>query len=473
MTTSPITALEAPRSTRRWLALGVLALAQFLVILDASIVNIALPSVGRELGLDTAALSWAITAYILPFGGLLLLGGKLADRFGHRRVFLIGVTGFILASALAGLATSGSMLFAARALQGTSAALLAPASLAIVTQLFMEPAARTRALGVWGAVAGIGGVAGVLLGGVLTAGLGWRSVFFVNVPVGIVVLVVLPMLLTADPRGEHERLDVAGAATVTLGLGALVAALTQASAPGFGGPTAIGLAVGGLALIAAFVLIERRSATPLVRFGIFRDRAVSAGNLAMFFAGAATTGLFFLLSVFMQQVLGYDALTAGLTQLPLAGTLVVVAGLLPGLIARTGARATLAAGLVVMAAGLLWLAAAPSDAGFVADLLGPSLVIGVGLAGAFLSGTQLAVSGATGSDAGLASGLVNTSQQLGGVLGLAVLATVAATHSATVAASGASARIALAAGFSWAFVGTAAFALVGAAAVLLVGRRAR
>ncbi|MCU1421017.1 MAG: transporter [Microbacteriaceae bacterium] len=472
MTTTQLST-EAPRSTRRWLALSVLALAQFLVILDASIVNIALPSVGAELHLDTAALSWAITAYILPFGGLLLLGGKLADRFGHRRVFLIGVSGFIAASTLAGFATSGGMLFAARALQGTSAALLAPASLAIVTQLFLEPAARTRALGVWGAVAGIGGVAGVLLGGVLTATLGWRSVFFVNVPVGIVVLVVLPLLLTADPRGQRERLDIAGAVTVTLGLGSVVAALTQASALGFASPVTLTLAGVGALLLVAFALIERRAANPLVRFGIFRNRSVSAGNLAMFFAGGATTGLFFLLSVFMQQVLGYDALTAGLTQLPLAGTLVVVAALLPGLIARTGARVTLVAGLVIMAGGLLWLAAAPSDAGFVADLLGPSIVIGVGLAGAFLSGTQLAVSEATGQDAGLASGLVNTSQQMGGALGLAILATVAASHTATVAANGAALPVALGAGFSWAFLGAAAFALAGAAAVLAVARRPR
>lgn len=460
------------RSPRRRLALGFLALAQFLVVLDASIVNIALPVIGDSLHMDTATLAWAITAYVLPFGGLLLLGGRLADRYGHRRSFLAGTAGFAAASALAGLSTASGVLITARALQGASAALLAPAALALLTQLFTEPKERARALGVWGGVAGIGAAAGVLLGGVLTAWLGWQSVFFVNVPAGTAVLVAIPLLVAPDAAARTGRLDVPGAATIT---GALVAAVGALSAVDQSARlSALALIVIAVVLGGAFVVIERRTADPLIPLGVFRNRSLTIGNVVMLLVGAAMIALFFALSVYLQTVLGYSALTAGLSQLPLAAALVAVAGIVPAVIARYGARATLITFLIVLAAGLVWLAFASSDAVFVTDLLGPTILIGVGMGGAFVTTTGLAVDGVPGGESGLAGGLVNTSQQIGGALGLAILSALAAARTASLTRAGVSAPDALTAGFSWLFIGAAIFALAGAAATGLgLPRRGR
>jgi EmrB/QacA subfamily drug resistance transporter len=470
LTTASTAAGTAPRSSRRWLALSILALAQFLVVLDASIVNIALPVLGRQLGMDTAALAWVITAYVLAFGGLLLLGGRLADRYGHRRVFLIGAGGFVAASALAGLSLSAEMLLAARAVQGASAALLAPAALALLTQLFPDAKERTKALGVWGGVAGIGSAAGVLLGGVLTATLGWQSVFFVNVPVGAIVLIAIPLLITRDGARAQGRLDAAGAVTVTAALVALVGAFSAVEQLGFLHPLPLVLFVAALVLGAVFVVIERRTAEPLVPLSVFRHRNLALGNVVMLLGGAAMVALFFALSVYMQAVLGYDALAAGLSQLPLAGALVVVAGIVPALISRLRTRPVLIGSLLVLAGGLTWLAAAPSDAAFLTQLLGPTLLIGVGLGGAFVATTQLAVDGVDGGEAGLAGGLINTSQQIGGAVGLAVLGTIAGLRTATLEAGGATAADALTGGFAWLFLGAAALAVVGAG-VVAVWRR--
>ncbi|WP_223624068.1 MFS transporter [Microbacterium sp. EST19A] len=468
--TIPTAQDAAPRSSRRWLALSVLALAQFLVVLDASIVNIALPVLGRQLGMDTAALAWVITAYVLAFGGLLLLGGRLADRYGHRRVFLIGAGGFVAASAPAGLSLSAEMLLAARALQGASAALLAPAALALLTHLFPDATERTKALGVWGGVAGIGSAAGVLLGGVLTATLGWQSVFFVNVPVGAIVLIAIPLLITRDGVRMQGRLDAAGAVTVTAALVALVGAFSAVEQLGFVHPLPLVLFAAALVLGAVFVVIERRTAEPLVPLSVFRHRNLALGNVVMLLGGAAMVALFFALSVYMQAVLGYDALAAGLSQLPLAGALVLVAGVVPALIARLGTRPVLSGSLLVLAGGLVWLAAAPSDAVFLTQLLGPTLLIGVGLGGAFVATTQLAVEGVEGGEAGLAGGLINTSQQIGGAVGLAVLGTIAGLRTATLEAGGATAADALTGGFAWLFLGAAALAVIGAG-VVAVWRR--
>ena len=467
--TTPL-APVAPRSSRRWLALGVLALAQFLVVLDASIVNIALPVLGQQLGMDTAALAWVITAYVLAFGGLLLLGGRLADRYGHRRVFLVGTAGFVAASALAGLSLSAEMLLASRALQGASAALLAPAALALLTHLFPDAKERTTALGVWGGVAGIGSAAGVLLGGVLTAALGWQAVFFVNVPVGAIVLIAIPLLITRDGARTPGRLDAAGAVTVTAALVALVGGFSAVEQLGFLHPLSLVLFAGSLVLGAAFLVIERRAAEPLVPLSVFRNRSLALGNVVMLLAGAAMVALFFALSVYMQAVLGYDALATGLTQLPLAGALVLVAGVVPTLIGRLGVRPVLFGSLLVLAGGLVWLAAAPSDAEFVAQLLGPTLLIGIGLGGAFVATTQLAVDGVEGGEAGLAGGLINTSQQIGGAVGLAVLGTIAGLRTASLEAAGATTADALTGGFAWLFLGAAALAVLGAG-VVAVWRR--
>ncbi|MDQ0727216.1 MFS transporter [Microbacterium sp. W4I20] len=463
--TPSTTSAAAPRSRRRWLALSILALAQFLVVLDASIVNIALPVLGQQLAMDTAGLAWVITAYVLAFGGLLLLGGRLADRYGHRRVFLVGTAGFVAASALAGLSLSAEMLLAARALQGASAALLAPAALALLTHLFPDAKERTRALGVWGGVAGIGSAAGVLLGGVLTATLGWQSVFFVNVPVGAVVLIAIPLLITRDGVRQQGRLDAAGAVTVTAALVALVGAFSAIEQLGFLHPLPFVLFAAALLLGAAFLLIERRAAEPLVPLSVFHNRSLALGNVVMMLGGAAMVALFFALSVYMQAVLGYDALAAGLSQLPLAGALVLVAGLVPTLIARLGTRPVLSGSLLVLAGGLVWLAAAPSDAVFLTQLLGPTLLIGVGLGGAFVATTQLAVDGVEGGEAGLAGGLINTSQQIGGAVGLAMLGTIAGLRTAALESGGATASDALTGGFTWLFLGAAALAVVGAGVV--------
>jgi len=454
----------------RWWALIALALAQFLVVLDASIVNIALPSLGSELHLGTNTLSWVITAYVLPFGGLLLFGGRLSDRFGNRRLFMIGVAGFALASAAAGLATSGAWLLAARAIQGASAALLAPAALALVTKLFADPRDRAKALGIWGAVAGVGSAAGVLLGGVLTASLGWSSVFYVNVPVAALVLAAVPFLIAKDSLGENVSLDVPGSASVTAGIVALVAALSGTEQVGWTAPQTLVLAGLAVVLLGSFIFLEKRASNPLMPLGIFRNKSVTGGNLAMFLIGGATTGLFFALSVYMQQVLHYDALKAGLTQLPLAGALVAVAGVVPAAVKAIGTRKTLSASLILLAAGLIWLSFSPSDATFAANLLGPSILIGIGLGGAFVSGTELAVNGVSDGEAGLASGLVNTSQQIGGAIGLAVLTTAASSRIDRLLGRGAAEAQALTGGFSWVFLGAAALAIIGAIVVLAIGR---
>lgn len=469
--TIPVAApASTTRSTRRWLALSILALAQFLVVLDASIVNIALPVLGQQLGMDTAALAWVITAYVLAFGGLLLLGGRLADRYGHRRIFLLGTAGFVAASALAGLSITSELLLAARALQGASAALLAPAALALLTRLFPDTKDRTRALGVWGGVAGIGSAAGVLLGGILTAAFGWQSVFFVNVPIGAIVLIAIPSLITRDASGARGRLDVPGAATITGALVAAVGALSAIEQVGFVHPLTIGLASAAIMLGVAFVLIERRTAEPLVPLEVFRNRNLTVGNVVMLLLGAAMVALFFALSVYMQAVLGYDALATGLTQLPLAGALVIVAGVVPAIIQRRGAKATLVGSLLVLAAGLIWLSFAPSDAQFLSEILGPSLLIGIGMGGAFVTATQLSVDGVEGGEAGLAGGLVNTSQQIGGALGLAVLGTIAALRTESLVEGGASVPEAITGGFAWLFLGTAAVAILGA---VIAGRARR
>lgn len=453
---------------RRWMALGVLALAQFLIVLDASIVNIALPTIGAQLGLDTLALGWVITAYVLPFGGLLLLGGRLADRFGHRRVFLAGTLGFVLASAIAGIAPSSELLIAARAAQGAFAAVLAPSALALVTRLFVTPRERSAALGIWGAVAGLGSAAGVLLGGVLTQSFGWPAVFFVNLPIGLAVLVAIPFLVSRDQRTDRAaRLDLAGALTVTGALVALVAGLTAIEAVGILSPVPLLLLAAAVALGVAFVLVERRVSAPLVPLAVFRSRAVLTGNLSMLLIGGAVTGLFFALSLWMQEVLHYDALTAGLTQLPLAGALIAAAGLVPGVIARLGLRGTLAASVAVFAGGLVWLAAAPADAQFLAHVLAPTVLIGAGMGGAFISATQLAVSDVDGGDAGLGGGLVNTAQQIGGVLGITVLVAVSSA-----ASGGGDSAIELDAGYSAAYLVAAALAAAaGVIALVLRPRR--
>jgi EmrB/QacA subfamily drug resistance transporter len=459
-------------SDRRWWALVLLAMAEFVVVLDASIVNIALPSIGRGLHISLANLSWVVNAYVLTFGGFLLLGGRIADLLGRRLIFTVGLGVFSLASLLGGLAQTELWLIAARAIQGLGAALLAPAALSLVTAIFAEGAERNRALSVWGAVAGSGAAAGVLLGGVLTSALGWRSVLFVNVPLGLGAILLAPVLI-AESRGALERrsFDLPGAVTVTAGLSALVYALVRATAVGWGSIQTIGVLAAAAVLLIAFVVIERRSDAPLVPFAFFRNLNASAANATMFATGAAIIGLFYFLSLYLQKVLGYSAIKAGTSQLPLAVGIIVAAGMASPLVARLGVRRVLIAGLALFAGGLVWFAQLPVHGSYLSDLLGPSLLIALGLGFAFVPITILAETGVKDREYGLASGLLNTSQQIGGALGLAVLATIATTRTNHLAASQHPINQALTLGFHTAFLAAAGFVLLAIIAAATIGTR--
>jgi EmrB/QacA subfamily drug resistance transporter len=455
---------------RRWLALGLLCVAQFMVVLDASIVNVALPSIGEALSFSQENLSWVVNAYVLTFGGFLLLGGRLADLLGRRRVFIFGLLLFAAASLAGGFAESEGMLIGARAVQGLGAAILSPAALSIVTTTFRDGAERNKALGVWGAVAGSGGAAGVLLGGVLTDGLGWEWVLWVNVPIGIAAAAIAPTLV-AESRAEGDRraFDIAGALSVTAGLSIMVYALVDATDAGWGSTQTIGLLALAALLLVAFVAIELRSPQPLVPFRIFRLRTLTGANVVGILIGASLFSMFFFISLYMQQVLGYSAIHAGLSYLPLALTIIITAGVASQLVTKVGFKPVLAAGMVFIAAGLIWFGQVSVGGGFLTDILGPSLLAAIGLGLAFVTSTIAAVSGVDEHEAGLASGLINTSQQVGGALGLAVLASIA--NSVTSDASGPPPQ-ALTDGFQAAFMGGAAFAILGLIATLVLIRSA-
>ena len=461
---------------RKWLALALLALAQFVVVLDASIVNVALPSIGRDLHFSQENLSWVINAYTLTFGGFLLLGGRMADLLGRRNLFMAGIVLFGVASLLGGFSSSEGQLIAARALQGLGAALLSPAALSLVTVIFKEGAERNKALGVWGAVAGSGGAVGVLLGGMLTEWAGWEWVLFVNVPIAVIGALLAPRLLPESRNEGARHFDVAGAVSVTAGLSLLVYALVDAPSAGWGSTRTIGLIALSLALIGAFVAIERSSKAPLVPFpGIFRHRTITGINLTALFVAASLFSMFFFISLYMQQVLGYDALKAGLSYLPLAGGIIVSAGLASGLTTRFGFKPVLIVGLLLTAGGLAWFSQVSPDGGYVSDILFPSLLAALGLGFAFVPMTIAAVTGVENHEAGLASGLINTSQQVGGALGLAILASLANSRTGDVVAGGDPMPVALTEGFQRAFTVGAGFAILGAilAMVLISGRASR
>jgi EmrB/QacA subfamily drug resistance transporter len=447
-------------------------MADFVVILDASIVNIALPTIRQGLHISLANLSWVVNAYVLTFGGFLLLGGRIADLVGRRLIFMVGLGVFSAASLAGGLAQSELWLIAARAVQGLGAALLAPAALSLVTSIFREGAERNRALSVWGAVAGSGAAAGVLLGGVLTSGLGWRSVLFVNVLIGIAAILLTPRLV-AESRGEVARrgFDLPGAVTVTAGLSALVYGLVRASAVGWGSVQTIGVLAAAAALLVAFVVIETRAEAPLVPFAFLKNLNVSAANATMLATGAAIIGLFYFLSLYMQEVLGYSAIKAGTSQLPLAAGIIVAAGMASALVARLGLRTVLIGGLALFAGGLVWFAQLPVHGSYLADLLGPSLLIALGLGFAFVPITILAETGVHDREYGLASGLLNTSQQVGGALGLAVLTTIATSRTNHLIASHHAGGQALTLGFHIGFLGAAAFVLLAIIATATIGTR--
>ena len=456
---------------RRWSALALLCVAQFVVVLDASIVNVALPTIGTDLTFSQDDLSWVVNAYILTFGGFLLLGGRLADLLGRRRVFMGGLVLFALASLAGGFANSEGALIAARAVQGLGAAILSPAALSIVTTTFRDGAERNKALGAWGAVAGSGGAAGVLLGGVLTEYVGWEWVLWVNVPIGIAAAALAPRLI-AESRSESEtrHFDVAGAISVTAGLSTLVYALVEAPDAGWDSAQTIGLLAAAVVLLGAFVAIEQRSAAPLVPFRIFRLRTLTGANVIGILTGASLFSMFFFISLYMQNVLGYSAIKAGLSYLPLAVSIILAAGIASQLVTRVGFRPVLAAGMVLISAGLFWFGQISADGGYVSDILGPSLLAAVGLGFAFVPQTIAAVSGVGSHEAGLASGLINTSQQVGGALGLALLSTVAFTQIDDAAAGSAPSPAMLTEGYADAFTFGAGIALLGVLATLTLIR---
>jgi len=465
---------RADYEARRWKALALLCIAQFMVVLDASIVNIALPSIGSALDFSQDDLSWVVNAYVLTFGGFLLLGGRLADLLGRRRVFMAGLVLFALASLAGGFAQSDVQLVIARAVQGLGAAIVSPAALSIITVTFREGAERNKALGAWGAVAGSGGAVGVLLGGVLTEGLGWEWVLWVNVPIGIVAALLAPRLI-AESRSEPESrsFDIPGAVTITAGLSLLVYAIVNTEKAGWGSAETIVLAAIALALIAAFVAIEQRSSAPLVPFRIFRLPTLTGANVVGLLVGAGLFSMFFFASLYMQQVLGYGAIKAGLSYLPLSAGIIISAAVSSQLATRFGFKPVLVTGLVLIAAALLWWSRVSADGGYVADILGPSVVAAIGLGLAFVPITIAAVAGVGEHESGLASGLINTSQQVGGALGLAILATIA--NSVTddrlaTATSPAEQGAALTAGFQQAFLVGAGFAVLGLVFCLLLIR---
>jgi EmrB/QacA subfamily drug resistance transporter len=453
------------------LALALLAMTQFVVVIDASIVNIALPSIGRALHFSQADLSWVVNAYTLTFGGFLLLGGRMADLMGRRRMFMIGLVVFSLASLAGGLAQSEAWLIAARAVQGLGAAIVSPAALSIVTTTFADGAERNRALGVWGAVAGAGGAAGVLLGGVLTSGLSWRWVLFVNVPIGLLcAFLALRVLLESRADVESRSFDVPGAVTVTAGLALLVYALVNAVNAGWGASSTIVEIAGAVLLLGVFLAIERRQRAPLMPLSIFRLRTLRGADTVALLIGMSLFSMFFFVSLYMQQVLHYSALKAGISYLPLAIGIILSAGAASVGVTRFGFKPVLLAGLLFVAAGLFWFSKVPAHGGsFGADVLGPSLLAAIGLGLSFVPVTIAAVTGTRPHEAGLASGLVNTAQQVGGALGLAILATVANSRTNNLLHSGQhDLPAALTKGFERAFLVGSGFALAGSLLTVLM-----
>lgn len=462
---------QIPRPTRKWLALSLIALAQFMVIMDTSIIGVALPAMGADLGFTQENLTWVFNAYVVVFGGMLLLGGRLSDLYGARRMFGLGWLILLVGSAIAGFAANVPVELVGRAVQGVGAALIAPAALTLLMMLFgSSPRELTRALAVYGAAAPAGGTAGVFLGGLLTEYASWPWVFFVNIPIAILALIAAPALLPGGRGTATGGVDLLGALTATVGIGAAVFGIVRAPEVGWGAAQTWGILAASAVLLAGFVVIQARRREPLVRLAIFRTPNLGAANLAQFLLGAAWIPMWFFLNLYLQQVLGYSAFPSGAALIPMTAlVMIVMIVLAPRLIARFGPRAMVVAGLVLLAAGLGWLSLVRPDGNFWVDVLPASLVSALGMALAFIPSLGTAISSARPEEGGLASGIVNTSYQLGSALGLA-----AATAVAAAAGAGELGDLgALTDGFSAAFVVAAVIALVGAALAALTLRGSR
>jgi EmrB/QacA subfamily drug resistance transporter len=453
--------------TRKWLALAIICVAQFMVILDVSIVNVALPSIQRGLHFSEQNLLWVLNAYALFFGGFLMLGGRVADKLGRRRVFVTGVVLFTLASLFCGLATSSAWLVTSRAVEGLGAAILSPAALSILTVTFKEGPERNKALSIWGAIAGAGGAFGVLLGGILTQEIGWQWIFYVIVPIGSLVgLASLFILAPSLSEDEQRGFDIPGAIALTTSLVLMVFALVKSTSWGWASVNTIGTLAVALMLLAAFILIERRTASALVPLSIFGNRSLSVSNLVSLALGASIFSMFYFLSLYMQQVLGYSALRTGVGYLTIAFAIIIAAGAAQALVARLGVRNVMTVGMVLASGGLVYFTQISPHGTYLGTLLPGFLLAGVGLGLSFVPVTIGAVSGVTSDEAGVASGLITTTQQIGGALGVAVLSTIAVSATTRFASTRGHGRQELIAGlnhgFSTAFWFGVVFAAVGA-----------
>jgi EmrB/QacA subfamily drug resistance transporter len=465
--------MTAQENARRWKALAVLGIAYLMVVLDVSIVNVALPSIQTDLGFAPEDLQWVVSGYALTFGGFLLLGGRAGDLLGRRRIFMIGLAAFAAFSLLAGLSTSPGMLIVARLLQGAAGAILAPSVFSIATVTFREGAERNKALGILGAIAGSGAAIGVLLGGILTQYVGWDWIFFVNVPIGLIAIpLVLRYVDESRAAGLAKHFDSAGAVAVTGSLMLLVYGLTQSTNVGWVSARTIGVLVASAALMAAFLWIEHRSRSPLVPLGFFRRRTPAGANLIGFGLGTMVFGMFFLLSLYMQQVLHFSAVKTGIAYLAVALTAVVASGIAQAAVTRVGVKPALTGGMVLLGGGLAYFTQVSPQGSYVGDLLPGFLLVGIGLGFSFVPVSIAALAGAGDKEAGLASGLINTSQQIGGALGLAVLATVSTTHAENLLASGTAPPEALTSGFALAFWVGVGFAALSLIATLVTLKRA-
>jgi EmrB/QacA subfamily drug resistance transporter len=465
---------ESSTEVHRWRAFAVLAVSYFMTIVDLTIVNVALPTIGRKLHFSESNLQWVVTAYGLTFGGFLLLGGRAADLLGRRRIMMTGLALFTAASLGAGLATSDGFLIAMRGLQGLGAAVVLPAALSIVTNMFSEGAERNKALGIWGAIGALGATVGLITGGLVTRYVGWQYIFFLNVPVGAAALLVARRIVPESRLvGVRRRFDPLGGVSVTGGLLALVYAISNAPQVGWASPRTVALLAVSAVLVIVFLVVESRVESPLMPLRIFRLRTVAAANAVGLLLGASFFGFVFVGTLYMQQVLGYSALQAGVAWLATSLTSLALAGLSQKLVTRISPGPVMALGMAVIGGGIVWATLVPVHGHFWSSLAGPFFVAGAGGAFSFIPISIGGLTGVAEREAGLASGLLNTSQQLGGAIGVAIASTVAATHMKTLLAGGDATNAALTGGFQWAFWVCGAIALLAPATTALILRRKR
>jgi EmrB/QacA subfamily drug resistance transporter len=464
--------MSASPTVHRWRAFALLAVAYFMTIVDLTIVNVSLPTIGRDLHFSATSLQWVVTAYALTFGGFLLLGGRAADLLGRRRILMVGLGVFSAASLACALATADVFLIAMRAIQGIGAAIMLPAALSIVMNMFGEGAERNKALGIWGAIAAAGATVGLITGGLLTRYAGWQYIFYLNVPIGLGALALVPRIVP-DSRVDaiRRRFDAAGALAGTGGLVLLVDAISQAPQYGWGATRTIAVLAAAAGLMVAFVVIESRATDPVLPLGIFRLRTLSGANIAGLLLGGSFYAFLFAGTLYMQEVLHWSAIHSGLAWLAASLTSVALAGLSQWLVTRIGATVVLAIGMTLIGTGLLWATQVPVHGHFLANLAGPLAVAGAGTAFSFISISIAALAGVSEHQSGLASGLLSTSQQLGGAIGIAIASSVAAGHTNALLHTGSSVPAALTGGFQHAFWVLGAIALLALPAIFALVRR--